>query len=132
MVQMNPVLKVEWKGFTSDEMRKLKKLWSRYQFPSEFCSRFAVRVCNGAADEPGHMLIQAKEMGAFLDHRNVDVAFSDLEDLAGLAADVSLEFSNRLWYCNQCGRPVGLGRSCESCPELNRHGIDRKPSAVRG
>jgi hypothetical protein len=114
---MNLELEVEWKDFTADETRKLKALWSRYQFPTEFCSRFAVQVCKGEPGEAGHIFIQATDLDVFREHRNVEAGLSDLEDLAGLAADVSLEFSNTLWYCNRCGIPVVVGRSCRSCLE---------------
>jgi hypothetical protein len=86
---------VEWNGFAANERRKLKTLWSRFQFPPEFCSRFAAQVYKGEPGEGG-IFIQAKDLGVFREHWTVELGFSSLEDLARLAADVVLDASKQI------------------------------------
>lgn len=114
---MNTEFAVEWKGFTANEKRKLKTLWSRLQFPPEFCALFTAEVYKGKPGEDGGIFVHAKSFRIFRQHWMVSLGFAGLEDLVGLARTVVLDASNCLWYCNRCGRPAPLGQPCGWCPE---------------
>jgi len=71
---MNTEFAVEWKGFTANEKRKLKTLWSRVQFHSEFCSRFTAEVYKGDSSDDGGIFIQAKDRRIFREHWTRELA----------------------------------------------------------
>ena len=117
---MNTEFAVEWRGFTASEKRKLQTLWSRLQFPPEFCSRFTAKVYKGDPGEDGGIFIQAKELSIFRQHWTVALGFSSVEDLALLASRVVLDASKNVWYCNRCGRPSPVGQLCGWCSETGK------------
>jgi hypothetical protein len=117
IIPMNTGFAVEWKSFTIGERRKLKRLWSRYQFPADFCSRFAANVYRGAPGEPGGIWVYANGPKVFREHWSAELGFSTLEDLVQMASTVVLHASNSLWYCDKCGKPVALGEQCGWCTE---------------
>src|ERR1017187_450544 len=92
---MNTEFAVEWKGFTANEKRKLKTLWSRLQFPPEFCALFTAEVYKGKPGEDGGIFVHAKSFRIFRQHWMVSLGFAGLEDLVGLARTVVLDASNR-------------------------------------
>ena len=114
---MNTEFAVEWKGFNSDEKRRLKRIWSRLQFPPDFCSRFVAEVDRGAPGEDGHIFIQAKDLNVFRQHWIVKLGFSSLEELVDSASKVVFDTSKSVWYCDLCGKPAPVGRPCGWCAE---------------
>jgi hypothetical protein len=83
---------IEWENFTPHEVRKLKKLWSSYSFPSQFSTDFHGVVSNGT---PGVIFIEAVDKGLYANHWRIPINFGSLEDLVREAAAIVTQSSER-------------------------------------
>src|SRR5215469_15853709 len=105
-IPMNTEFAVTWKGFTPDEKRKLKNLWSRCQFPPEFCAAFEADVYKGGPGGDGGIFIHAKDVRLFRGHDMAELGYSSLEELVRLANRAVTSMLDSVSFCPRCGKPT--------------------------